>query len=154
MLQYSDNNATNSLISFLGMDKINRTCNEHGFSSVKLERQIILVDSDLDNFISAQDAVGMLSDLYSERSSIGKSFLESYMVIKDRIDRSGLGRNMPESYLFLNHNGITADKYNEVAIVSDGTNTYIISVLCNSGDPDSFQGVATSWADLARQRLL
>ncbi len=136
MLQYSDNTASNTLMGDLTFRTINETCAKHGYNSVSLNNYILSTTdyTDNDNYVSCADLCGMLRELYSdEYSSIGSLFLQQNMVIRDAAGAKGLGQTVPGSVRFMNLNGQKADKYNEVAIVDDGTDAYVIAFMgCRS----------------------
>ena len=135
MMLYSDNNATNTLIDYLGMTNISSTCKDKGYESVSVGGKIMKTDdyTSNDNYVSALDAARMLADLYRDQySSIGKGFLNSYMEIQDSSGRDGLGRHISGA-TFLNMNGLKEKKYNEIAIIDDGSQPYI-NVVMSSGE--------------------
>lgn len=136
MLQYSDNTASNTLMDNLTFRTVNETCASHGYTSVSVNN-FILSTTDYtsnDNYVSCSDLCGMLQELYSDRfSTLGSAFLQQNMVIRDSAAASGLGQTVPSNLMFMNLNGQKADKYNEVAIVDDGTHSYIIAFMgCKS----------------------
>ncbi len=134
MLNYSDNNATNSLIDHLGREYINSVCNIKTFDSVDIQRYLGESAEYKDNYISARDAAKMLAELYtSSNDNINKEYLLSNFTIYDEAGYRGIGKNLPGDAIFLNHNAVTDSIYNEVAIVNSADSEYIISVLCNNG---------------------
>lgn len=134
MLMYSDNNAANSLIRFLGYDTIEEYCHAAGFSSVQMEVLIGGTTDTADNYVSCADVAGMLRMLWEDETGIGGAFLESAMQIQDFTARQGLGAQLPEGGQFLNHNGYRGDLYNEAAIVHDGSAAYIIVFMAKDQD--------------------
>jgi len=135
MLNYSDNNATNSLIDYYGNDVINSICAENSYDSVDIQKYLGEVSDYKDNYISAVDVAHMLYDLYeSSDDGINKNYLLSNFQIYDDSKFTGIGESLPKNNLiFLNHNAVTSSIYNEVAIVNAGDSEYIITVLCNGG---------------------
>jgi len=135
MLNYSDNNATNSLVDYLGSDYIENICANNSYSSVEIQKRLG-EDSDYkDNYVSARDISEMLAEMYEsyDSTSIDADYLFSYFRIYDDASYDGVGRYLPSSVTFLNHNAVTSKTYNEVAIVSDGDVEYIITILSNNG---------------------
>lgn len=138
MLTYSDNNCMNCLIDYLGLDQINAVCRSAGFTSVDLQRKIVAEVTDgKDNYISARDLVSMVKELYNGKfQTLGTDFMKQYFKIDDG-DGSrtviGLADVIPADSLFLNQNGRGDTRYNEVALIADGTREYIISIMC-TGD--------------------
>lgn len=138
MLIYSDNNCMNSLLDYLGLEQINSVCQSAGFTSVDLQRKIVAEVTDgKDNYVSARDLAGMLKELFlGKYKTLGSEFIRQYFKI-DAGDGYrtviGLADPLPSSTLFLNQNGRGDTRYNEVALISDDTHQYIISIMC-SGD--------------------
>ncbi|MDR1014407.1 MAG: serine hydrolase [Coriobacteriales bacterium] len=150
MFRYSDNNATNTLIDYLGLDKINRVCNESGYTSVQLERPIVLGETTRDNYLSAFDLAAMLNEVYADESD--RRFLESHFFLDDSLARRGLGAAVSSSDMFMNLNGFTTDKYNEVAIVARPTGgstqgLYIVAFLGTQGEWERSADVAKTLGD-------
>ena len=138
MLSYSDNNCMNCLIDFFGLDEINSICRESGFSSVELQRKIVdEVTDGKDNYISALDLTGMVKELYGGKyKTISSEFMKKYFRIDSGVGYCtliGLASSIPSDVVFLNQNGRGDTRYNEVAVISDGSCQYVISVMC-SGD--------------------
>ena len=147
MMLYSDNNATNSLIDYLGKKTIADTCLSYGYNSVSVGGRIMETEdfTSNDNYVSAADITSMLADLYNDKfNSIGKRFLLDYMEIQDGTGREGLGKSISGA-TFLNMNGLKEKKYNEIAIVDDGENPYI-NVVFSSGEPfETLQNYAAEY---------
>lgn len=139
MLNYSDNNATNSLIDYYGYGTINSVCSEYSYNSVNLQKYLGETSDYKDNYISAEDISHMLYDMYkSEGNGINKTYLLSNFRISDNTKLTGIGKSLPQNeVLFLNHNAVTSSIYNEVAIVTSEKAEYIITVLCNDGKTEA-----------------
>jgi beta-lactamase class A len=156
MFRYSDNNATNTLIDYLGLDKINRVCNENGYASVRIERPIVLDETTRDHYLSAFDLAAMLDEVYSNEED--RRFLESHFFLDDSLARRGLGAAVPNSDVFMNLNGFTADKYNEIAIVarpkgSSNEGLYIIAFMGTQGEWERSADVAKALGDYVYANL-
>jgi beta-lactamase class A len=144
MLSYSDNNAINTLMENLGIKHINETCHQLGYTSVSLERPITLQDDPRDNYLSANDLVLMYKQLYFDSTVFGQGFMDSNFAIQDSAARRGLGKYLPTTYQFLNFNGVTDDKYTELAMISDGQNTYVVAFLGNDAKQDYLAELAAN----------
>ena len=128
MLMYSDNNATNSLISAFGFDGIEDACGV--FRSVDMTTYIGTNDN---NYVSAMEVMYMLSELWCSDGEISRDFLTSYMYISDEYQYLGLGEAVPDYWAFMNHNALKNGIYNEAAIVvTTGGNAYIIVFMGES----------------------
>jgi len=144
MLAYSDNNATNSLLNYLGINDVNRVCNTYDFLTIDLNRLLLPGTQSVDNYASACDLVTMLDVINSDTFGLGSAFLKDYFHIVDSVADSGLGKYIPASASFLNHNAVTTSTYNEIAIISGDGASYIIGVMSCDG----------KWAEAAEAAAL
>lgn len=141
---YSDNNATNSLISFLTLEGIQQTCQENKFTSVTMRRQIVKGGTSADdNLISAKDAANMVYDLFmNEFSVINRDYLMNYMRICDNAQRHAIFKSdtLYNGGTFCNQNGIRPNPgsgtYAEVGIILADGQQYIVCVMSDGGDAD------------------
>lgn len=132
----SDNNALNSLMDLLTLDYINSICHYYGFDSVDMQRKLMNGTSDKENYISAKDAALMLNAVYQDNfDGLGSDFLERYFRITDA-DESNMGmyKACSDCDIFLNLNGVTASRYNEIGLVKNGDEVFILSVFTCEGD--------------------
>ena len=144
MLMYSDNNATNSLISFLTLEGIQQTCQENDFTSVVMRRQIVKGGTSADdNLISAKDATNMVYELFmNEFSVINQDYLMNYMRICDNAQRHAIFQSdtLYNGGTFCNQNGIRPNPgsgtYAEVGIILADGQQYIVCVMSDGGDAD------------------
>lgn len=144
MLMYSDNNATNSLISFLTLEGIQQTCQENDFTSVVMRRQIVKGGTSADdNLISAKDATNMVYELFmNEFSVINRDYLMNYMRICDNAQRHAIFQSdtLYNGGTFCNQNGIRPNPgsgtYAEVGIILADGQQYIVCVMSDGGDAD------------------
>ena len=143
MLMYSDNNAINTLINVLGMEEINTTCRNAGFSTVDLERKIISTPSPLNNYICTQDLAIMIKALYDNNFKvINRDYLLSHMKIVDKAGRRGIFKTdeLYNNGFYCNQNGIipyTVDgRYCELGIIFADEQAYILSIMAEGGNSD------------------
>ncbi len=134
MTNYSDNNCTNILIDYLGLDSINATCQEAGYTSVNMERGIVAQDpGGLDNYMSAKDVTMMVKDLFSGKfSSIGEDYMRQYFKISETDSLptlAGLAPSLAGASAVLNQNGHGSTRYNETILVEDGSALYIMTIM-------------------------
>lgn len=145
-LMNSDNNALNSLIDFLSLDRINTTCRSYGFNSVDMQRKLMAGASDLENYISAKDAAMMLNTIYQDNfTGIGRAFLQTNFKISgaDSANR-GMYPSCGSCAMFLNLNGITDSRYNEIGLIQNGDEVFILSVFtCNGVGTTSASALTT-----------
>lgn len=129
MLGYSDNNASNSIISFLGMSRIDQTCADYGFDSVHVAALIGQTSTYNENTVSPEDVAGMLKMLWEDEFELGSTYLSQYFKIQDSTASSGLSAVGGSGTSVLNHNGVRSNLYNDCAIVNSSGETYIIVVM-------------------------
>jgi beta-lactamase class A len=155
-LVYSDNNALNSLMDYLGLDRINNVCHSYGFNSVDMQRKLMREASELDNYISAKDVCLMLNALYQNNFDvIDRDFLESYFKIT-AIDTTNTGMYPVGSSFdtFLNLNGINETRYNEVGLFANGDQVVIMAGLTCDGKGENSIGTIRSFAEYTVSQLM
>lgn len=134
MTNYSDNNCINILIDYIGLDTINTTCQEAGYTSVNMERGLVSGDpGGLDNYVSAKDITMMVKDLYTGAfSSIGTDYMRQYFHISETDSLPtlvGLAPDLADASAVLNQNGHGMTRYNETAVIEDGGAAYILTIM-------------------------
>ena len=134
MVNYSDNNCINILIDYMGLDTINSTCQEAGYTSVNMERGLVSGDpGGLDNYVSAKDITMMVKDLYTGAfASIGNEFMRTYFHISEGDSLptlAGLAPSLADADAVLNQNGHGMTRYNETVIIEDGGASYIFTIM-------------------------
>lgn len=137
VLSYSDNNATNSILEYLSFDKIIEICHNYGYKSVDVQRFLGKQVEDKDNYINAKDSVNMLADMYEDKTKLGKDFITNNFKILDSTTNTGMAKSIPNDVLFLNHNALTSEIYNEIAIIKSDNAEFIISILTNNGKSET-----------------
>lgn len=73
MICLSDNTATNMLIDYLGIEKINKIIIENGFKNTVLGRKMMDMEGKkrgLDNFTSAEDVLKVLEILFQDENNL------------------------------------------------------------------------------------
>ena len=154
-LTQSDNNAWNSLMDYLTRDQINIICHQYGYSSVDLQRAITSEATDKENYISACDAAQMLNAIYQDNFTIiDSAFLQTYFRISpEDIANKGMYPACLNSNLFLNLNGITESRYNEVGLVKNGDEIFIMAALTVDGAQETSAPCVTNEAAYVLQNL-
>lgn len=151
MLNYSGNNAINTLINALTLEKINQVCNQDGFASVELQRKIVNTDTTKQNYISTRDTVMMLKELYNNKFSvINGNYLLGHFKLVDEKDQVGMfsSDNLYNNGEFCNQNAILPYKkkglYNEVGFIFAGGQDYILAIFANGGNAETLSTQAVS----------
>lgn len=99
MIVVSDNIATNTLIDFLGIDNINKTCRELGFSSTKLHNKIDFEKYESLGTTTPKDYGTFFEMLYKEElwsKEISRKMIE---IFKNQHYNTMLTKNFPQYYL-------------------------------------------------------
>ena len=137
-LLYSDNNALNSLIDYLGLDHINYVCRNAGYTSVDMQRKLMAASSNLENYISAKDAAMMINAIYQNNYSvISRSFLESnFYIAAGDTSNTGMYAAGHRYQTFLNLNGVTDTRYNEIGVFVQGDRVVIACMLTANGNSE------------------
>lgn len=155
MLEYSDNNATNTLIDYFGMDTLESICHKNGFQSVSINGRLMETkdNTSSDNYISAKDLCGMIYQLYSNKFSggINRSFLTRYMHLQDGSNDVGICSSINCDYY--NLNGVKSNKYNEIAIIDNNVTPYAVAYLANDADMERLQDVAATLGEYVHKRV-
>ena len=135
-LSYSDNNAINSLIDYLGKEHINEVCHNAGYVSVDVQTKIGEYSGGRNIYLSAKDTAMMLNSMYQDHFSvINRNYLMTHFSL-DSSDGSNIGmyETGQNCQSFLNMNGTMNDKYNEIGLFvrADGETFIVCSLACNS----------------------
>ena len=156
MLTYSDNNCMNNLMDYLGRDRINLICQNAGFTSVDLQRNIVATVTDgTENYVSPRDLAMMVKELYNGKFTIvNREFMQQYFLVDEYDGLNTILGNSPSlegASLFLNQNGKTDTRYSEVAVVEKGDVRYVICIMINgdagfSADQNIYSAVDAVWA--------
>ncbi|MEK4439683.1 MULTISPECIES: serine hydrolase [Niallia] len=84
MIIVSDNMATNYLIERLGMDNVNRRCQQIGMSSTILQRKMMdreARERKIENYTSPQDILRCLKSIYNDKNQSGKTILDHQQLL-------------------------------------------------------------------------
>lgn len=150
MIQYSDNNATNQLIDYVGMPKINQYLQEQGYQQTKLERRMLdnaARAQGLENVTSVTDTLNFLKQLYQDQTRYPAN--QMLAILKGQQVRTKIPSQLPAGTVVANKTGELADVENDIGIVYRTDNPYIIVVLTNQVSNTSAERQAISQLSLA-----
>lgn len=150
MIQYSDNNATNQLIDYVGMPKINQYLQEQGYQQTKLERRMLdnaARAQGLENVTSVTDTLNFLKQLYQDQTRYPAN--QMLAILKGQQVRTKIPSQLPSGTVVANKTGELADVENDIGIVYRTDNPYIIVVLTNQVSNTSAERQAISQLSLA-----
>jgi len=136
MMNYSDNNCTNSLLDYIGIPEVNNIIRRYGFTQTELQRNLFVTDGVKENWTTCEDIGKMLELLYSDSLPIGSAYMDEHFKIVDITKKEGILKYLPDTIFALHHNGVASDKYNETAFIGTGSKKYIITVISNNGEQD------------------
>ncbi|MBU3197496.1 class A beta-lactamase-related serine hydrolase [Clostridium algidicarnis] len=139
MIIESDNTATNILIDKLGMDNINNTIKEFGYTDTALNRKMMdkaKIDGGVDNYTSIIDLNNMLYKIYNNEclgSYYDKKIIKT---MKRQKNKTKIPSGLPSDIEVANKTGEIEKVENDVAIVFTDKGNYIISILTNGDNND------------------
>lgn len=136
MMNYSDNNCTNTLLSYIGIDEVNNIIRSYGFNQTEIQRPLLVTDGSKENWTTSEDIGKMLELLYSDSLPIGSAYMNENFKILDTTKKDGILKYLPDNVFALHHNGVTLDRYNETAFIGNGSKKYIITVISCNGKQD------------------
>ena len=130
MIRWSDNDATNILIDYLGMDSINQYLYQQGFTSTVLQRRMLDMEAralGLDNFTSTADVMNFLNRLYHNRMSFPYNEMLDIMLGQEINTKIPLF--LPASAQVANKTGELPDVENDMGLVFTEEFAFAIVVL-------------------------
>jgi len=132
MLNYSDNNCTNTLLNYIGIDRVNSIANKYGCSDTSIKHPLQEEETNVENLTTCENVEAMLEVLYSDSLPIGSSYMNDNFKIVDETKKVGILKYLPDGVFALHHNAMTSTKYNETAYIGSGSKKYIMTILsCN-----------------------
>lgn len=129
MITVSDNDASNTLVSYLGngdstigMAIVNYFCQTHGFKDSHMGRLLLHSNEYDDNYTSVADCGKFLTAVYEgANSENGSSLLahtdSMYALLKQQTRQHKIPANLPENVKAANKTGELADVENDAAIL-------------------------------------
>ena len=143
MITVSDNDAANSLVSYLGsgdstagMQKVNSFCQSHGYTNTSMGRLLLASNEFGDNYTSAYDCGKFLKEIYQICSGTTQtpSLLhaeEMYSLLKQQQRTNKIPAALPEGVSVANKTGELSDVENDAGILynAQGGNDLVIVFL-------------------------
>ena len=133
MIQRSDNQATNILIDFFGMDALNEYFSQQGYGDTKLERRMLDFErrnAGYDNYTSMADCMAFLERLYYGRSD--EPYGQMLGIMRGQTVLTKIPRKLPAGIAVANKTGELNDEVeNDIGIVFAEGSTFAIVVLLN-----------------------
>lgn len=141
MITVSDNDAANTLVNYLGngddaagMARVNKFCQDHGYTSTSMGRLLLADNSNGDNYTSVKDCGKFLKTIYqqdkgtsTEDTLAGAEYM--YRLLKMQTRQNKIPAQMPDGVKVANKTGELDTVENDAGIIYD-TAKGIDLVIC------------------------
>lgn len=133
MITVSDNNAANTLVNYLGggddaagMARVNKFCQDHGYTSTSMGRLLLADNSNGDNYTSAKDCGKFLKTIYqidkgtatdNNDTLAGAEYM--YRLLKMQTRKNKIPAQMPSEVKVANKTGELDHVENDAGIIYD-----------------------------------
>lgn len=131
MIMYSDNTATNVLINKLGQDAINERVQALGCKNTSLNRQLMALNTNTENWISARDAAAILYKIKNGTAASSAMCAKALEYLNKQTDNEGMAEGI-SSGAFAHKTGSLRSMRHDGGIVL-GKRPYVIVALCDIG---------------------
>lgn len=131
MIMYSDNTATNVLINKLGQDAINERVQALGCKNTSLNRQLMALNTNTENWISARDAATILYKFKNGTAASSAMCAKALEYLSKQTDNEGMAEGI-SSGAFAHKTGSLRSMRHDGGIVL-GKHPYVIVALCDIG---------------------
>ncbi len=156
MITISDNDAANTLTSYLGggdtaagMQAVNSFCQAHGYQDTHMGRLLLASNEFDDNYTSVNDCGHFLREVYAEEESSYKHASDMYALLKQQKLRNKIPAQLPEGVKTASKTGELDDVENDAAIIYDEENDLILVFM--SQNLSSTGSAQKTIASLARK---
>lgn len=131
MIMYSDNTATNVIINKLGQDAINERVQTLGCKNTSLNRQLMALNTNTENWISARDAATILYKIKNGTAASSAMCAKALEYLSKQTDNEGMAEGI-SSGAFAHKTGSLRSMRHDGGIVL-GKHPYVIVALCDIG---------------------
>lgn len=131
MIMYSDNTATNVLINKLGQDAINERVQALGCKNTSLNRQLMALNTNTENWISARDAATILYKIKNGTAASSAMCAKALEYLSKQTDNEGMAEGI-SSGAFAHKTGSLRSMRHDGGIVL-GKHPHVIVALCDIG---------------------
>jgi beta-lactamase class A len=157
-LIYSDNVGGNMLTNLVGMESVNATMRELGFTQTRLARQFMDLEAQrrgLDNLTSAGDMAEMLSRIHRGQLVSPAASAEMQRILRLRGERREpgldfLGRHLSPRPNLAHLNGTLAGVRNEAGIIEANGRAFVLTILLRgqTNEPGAEEAIARAAASI------
>ena len=130
MIQDSDNTATNVLIDKLGMSTVNTWASSFGLKETQLNRQMMDLDSGVENYMSAEDAAKILKAIWNGNFVSASASKDALAILEGQNETTGLETGLPAGATFAHKTGTLDNVLNDGGIV-ETSKPFIIVVMAS-----------------------
>lgn len=156
MITVSDNDAANTLVSYLGggdssagMNAVNDFCSEKGYSSTHMGRLLLASNQYDDNYTSVSDCGHFLKEVYKGNQQSDAHAQAEFALLAAQTRRNKIPAQMPSGVSVANKTGELSDVENDAGIIYNDLNDLIIVFMSeNVPQPGAAQSTIAS---LSRQ---
>ena len=156
MITVSDNDAANTLVSYLGsgdssagMSVVNDFCSQEGYSSTHMGRLLLASNQYDDNYTSVSDCGHFLKKVYKGNQESDAHAQAEFALLAAQTRRNKIPAQMPSGVSVANKTGELSDVENDAGIIYNSQNDLIIVFMSeNVPQPGSAQSTIAS---LSRQ---
>ena len=156
MITVSDNDAANTLVSYLGsgdssagMSVVNDFCSQEGYSSTHMGRLLLASNQYDDNYTSVSDCGHFLKKVYKGNQESDAHAQAEFALLAAQTRRNKIPAQMPSGVSVANKTGALSDVENDAGIIYNSQNDLIIVFMSeNVPQPGSAQSTIAS---LSRQ---
>lgn len=156
MITVSDNDAANTLVSYLGsgdssagMSVVNDFCSQEGYSSTHMGRLLLASNQYDDNYTSVSDCGHFLKKVYKGNQESDARTQAEFALLAAQTRRNKIPAQMPSGVSVANKTGELSDVENDAGIIYNSQNDLIIVFMSeNVPQPGSAQSTIAS---LSRQ---
>lgn len=133
MITVSDNDAANTLITYLGggnssagMQAVNSFCQEHGYTQTHMGRMLLASNDQDDNYTSVNDCGHFLIEVYKEEESSYAHASDMYALLKAQTRQNKIPAMLPDGVKTANKTGELDNVENDAGIIYDAANNLVI----------------------------
>ena len=162
MITVSDNDAANTLINYLGggddaagMARVNKFCQDHGYTSTSMGRLLLADNSNGDNYTSVKDCGKFLKTIYqidkgtsTDDTLAGAEYM--YHLLKMQTRTNKIPAQMPEGVKVANKTGELDTVENDAGIIYDTAKGIDLVVCFMSQDLNDTAAAQNSIAQISR----
>ena len=133
MITVSDNDAANTLITYLGggnssagMQAVNSFCQAHGYDQTHMGRMLLASNENDDNYTSVGDCGHLLQEIYKQDTSGYTHATDMFNLLKAQTRCNKIPAQLPEGVKTANKTGELDNVENDPGIIYDSKNDVVI----------------------------